>query len=398
MFDEKKIFFGPADAEEEKPLEKNTIENDESDMERHELIEKITVAEQALIGYAKFKPGDKVLFLVDEQFADPETVKILKKAAENLGADSEEIVINSGTNMEDIQKKLCEGMVVLKFAKTSGLLKNILDDDLEDYKFKCLNLMDLGSDVFSKDGAISEDAETLGHRLNKMENELEKAVGFRIKSVYGTDLKVGLRLFKERKWFKESGVLENGKWGNLPSCEIFTTPDENNVNGVLVLPSLDSEISDAQGVDDFVKITIRDGVITSIEGGDSASKLRVHLEKDMKNEKEDGGNPLNVLRIAEFAFGANSKARDRVASPEGDYSQKGISTVEAEKRLGTIHLAFGDSKHGEEGSEGFEGAGSHYDFVIPRAGLTVEMYTDESDFKNSRNGRRVISDGGFNLI
>ena len=122
------------------------------------------------------------------------------------------------------------------------------------------------------------------------------------------------------------------------------------------------------------------------------------LAKSSKESAKEGKSPWDAYRIAEIGFGANSKARSTVADSDQPYDYPGISVVEAEKRLGTIHLAFGDAKHGEEGVEGFHGAESHYDFVIPRNSLTVEMFNSESDFENKKNGRKIINDGTINYF
>ena len=199
----------------------------------------------------------------------------------------------------------------------------------------------------------------------------------------------------------EIGIInEPGNWDNIPAGEIFTTPDEFKVNGVLVLPVLESMISQKQGVDEFVRVTFKDGVITSITGGESAKELRQKLDEKMQKEiKEGSGNPLNVLRIAEIGFGARKNARPAAADPEKGWEHPATATVEAEKRFGTIHLAIGDPKHGEEGTEGFaEDVVSHYDFVIPRNGLTVEMFTNERDWKEKKNSERVIDRGGLNFF
>jgi hypothetical protein len=108
-------------------------------------------------------------------------------------------------------------------------------------------------------------------------------------------------------------------------------------------------------------------------------------------------NPYNAYRIAEIAFGANSRARS-VIDDDGAYDQPGVPTIEREKRLGTMHLALGSSNHGEEGTEGFYKAVSHLDFVIPRNGLTVEMFTNQNQVRKNRGGKKLIDEGRFNLV
>ncbi|MCX6796082.1 MAG: hypothetical protein NTW06_01135 [Candidatus Falkowbacteria bacterium] len=64
-----------------------------------------------------------------------------------------------------------------------------------------------------------------------------------------------------------------------------------------------------------------------------------------------------------------------------------------------MHIAFGSAGHGEEEANGFhQDVDAHHDFVLPRHGLTVEMFTSEKDYDTKKNGRRIISEGGFNLL
>lgn len=311
------------------------------------------------------------------------------KAEEISGKVKEKITELSFTDGSiSASKNINKELLIIKLSETIPAIEKVYDEWLKEYQYRVLSVPWLTPESFEDGGAISEDPEAIEWRLNKMENELNKAEGFHITSAYGTDLTVGLRSLKERRWAKETGILEKGQWGNLPVGEIYTTPDEKNVNGVLMLPVMDSYVSPNQGVDEFIKVTVRDGVIVSIEGGESSKQFREYLEKQMQSDVDDKNNPWNTRRIAEIAFGANSKARSMALDESKPYSTKGASTVEGEKRLGTIHLAFGDSKHGEEGVEGFETSHSHLDFVIPRNGLSVEMFQAEEDVKSRKNDSR----------
>lgn len=379
--------------------EKISFENQMDERAETPSLESIEVAEKSLKNLLKLKPEEKILFLKDKK-TNPEVTLILEEAVKKIGSESQEILLDKQTKREEIQELLKKFKVIIDVSrKMYPAIEDLCDKDIVEYGNRLLSLIDLGSDAFKKDGALDENLEDLEYRLNKMEAVLKDAKGFHITSNYGTDLEIGLRSSHERQWSKDSGVLDKpGQWGNLLGGEIFTTPDERTMNGTLVLPVLESTITTDQGVDEFVRVNVKNGIITSIEGGKSAKKLRSDLEKDMRDEAKESGQPLNVLRVAEIAFGANSKARSTVSDPEKPYNFPGVSVIEAEKRLGTMHFAFGDSKHGEEGTEGFETATSHYDFVIPRNGLTVEMFTSEDDWKKKNNGKKLISNGGLNFF
>lgn len=360
--------------------------------------ESIEIAENSLRDFLKLKPEENVLLLMDKK-TNAETSQILEKAVGEIGSRLNNLFLDKQVTRKQIKELLKDNQVVIDVSAESCKATEDIYDDIEETGSRLLALYDLSPEAFSKEGALAEPLKDIEYRLGKMESILEEAVGFRITSRYGTDLELALRPFKERRWAKDTGVIDQpGQWDNLPGGEIYTTPDERKVNGVLVLPVLESMTVPGQGVDEFVRLTIKDGVITSIQGGESAEKLRKKFNEVAKDDAEEGKNPLTVYRIAEIGFGANSKARTTVLDPSKPYDYPGVSIVETEKRYGTMHLAFGDAQHGEEGVDGFEEAGIHCDFVLPRNGLTVEMFTHEDDFKKKTNGRKVISEGNLSFF
>lgn len=161
-----------------------------------------------------------------------------------------------------------------------------------------------------------------------------------------------------------------------------------------MLPVLQDEVTREQGVDEFVRLTIRGGKIAKIDGGKSAEKLRKYLQKHSKREDD----PLSVVQCSEIAFGANAKARSKALGPSESYKKAGSSVLEAEKRLGTMHIAFGNSKHGEPGTEGHTESNVHIDFVIPRSGLSVTMFKTAADFARKKNGEKLIDEGRWRFI
>jgi leucyl aminopeptidase (aminopeptidase T) len=361
--------------------------------------ELVANAKKTLEEFLGLKPEERLLFLTDKS-TNPDFLTVLKKAVDEIKCASEEKKIAGKIKKAEYEQLMSDKTLVFDLAENSEKMTERFYDDLEeDCSYRLVNMWGLGPDSFEKEGAMTEPLTELEKRLGKMEALLKEVAGFKITSSYGTNLEAPLRPFNERRWYKDSGVVkESGEWDNLPGGEIFTTPDERFVNGLLVVPAIDSQIAKEQGVDEFVRITIRNGKISSILGGRSAEILRKRMAEEAKAQAKEGEDPLNVFQIAEIAFGANSKARSTVKDPEQPYNFPGVSVVEAEKRFGTMHLAFGSSKHGNEGTEGFEDAVSHFDFVIPRNGLTVETFSSERDWQKKSNGRKIISEGGINFF
>ncbi len=349
-------------------------------------------AEKLLLGFGELKPHEGVLIFNDPSGMEPAVLQVLKCALADLGNPYTVLdVSDATTEPETVPPHLKNhsfiwsswGMDEAKLPIGDLILK------LKESGCRMAYCPGFKADSLDEGGAATEDRHELETRLDRMETRLKNSVGLRIQTSYGTDLKMALKQGK-RSWFKELGnIALGGEWGNFPSGEVFTTPDEEKVEGTLVLPFLHRDIIQGQGVDEFVHLTIRGGKIAKIDGGKAADAYREFLKKRSTHETD----PLSVINCAEIAFGANSKARTTVVNPEGHYSEVGIPTLEAEKRLGTIHIAFGNSQHGSEGTDGHTYGNTHVDFVIPRQGLTVTSYENAEDFRRQKNGRRLIDQG-----
>lgn len=359
-----------------------------------------TRMENAAMFFDKFmhiEGGEKVLFLSheDQENTDPELITTLKSSLEQKGIEYTELVTNEETETEEVTKLLSEHKVIWS---SCGWDQTDIDfyqlvDTIEETGARMEDAAGLTAEALDADGMLSESKEVLEGRLERMHKVLKESVGFRITSSYGTDLTVGLRPDRDRKWAWVTGEVDEGEWDN-PGAEIFTTPDERKTEGVLVLPVLQDEITREQGVDEYVRVTFHEGKIVKIDGGESAEKLRKYLE-EMSQEEDD---PLSVVRCSELAFGGSEFARSKVADPALSYKHHGVSVLEAEKRLGTMHVAIGSAQHGIEGASGEIESNVHVDFVLPRNELTVRAFYSDDDFRRNENGRKLIDEGRWNLI
>lgn len=343
-------------------------------------------------------PGEKVLLLTDTdpQSTDRELIETFKAQLTNQGTEFTELAANKKTTTEEVADLFKDHSVVWASCDwaSTGIDFYALVDKLESSGARMADSGGVEASALDEDGALAERLDVMEMRLDKMETRLREVCGFHIRTSYGTDLKVKLRPLGERKWEKDPGIIYAGSWDNVPGGEIYTTPDEERVEGTLVLPVLQDEVVREQGVDALVHLTIRGGKIARIDGGESAEKLRKYLESWSKSQDD----PESVVQCAEIAFGANAKARSSVRDPKGSYADPKVSVLEAEKRLGTMHLAFGSSKHGEPGTEGHTESDVHLDFVIPRAGLSVTAFKSENDFSRGKNGERLIDEGRWLFI
>lgn len=346
--------------------------------------------------YLEVRSGQRVLFITDDTPAtDRRFITALQQVLHANGIACDELTITEQTTRRQMLAKMNKADVL--WSATNFDIEPVEWDEIveraEERKQRFAHCPGACLENLQEGGAFTEGRNVLIARMAKMVNRLRGVNGFHITSSYGTDLWVRMKP-EARRWCALDGVIRPGTWGNLPEGEVFTTPDEEHVDGILVLPVLADEVTSEQGVDQLVRLTIHRGQVVRIDGGKSAEKLRRYLIKNAKEAKKD---PRAVLQCAEIAFGANSRARS-IAHSDGAFKMQGYSTLEMEKRLGTMHLAFGDAQHGEAGTEGHTEADTHLDFVLPRHGLTVTAFRSQDDFERRQNGDNLITKGSWGLL
>jgi aminopeptidase len=138
----------------------------------------------------------------------------------------------------------------------------------------------------------------------------------RVTSPAGTDLRATVTGREPVAW--RTGIcLSPGEVSALPGGEVSLPPVEGTAEGIVVWERVASDLG---GLDEPVRIEVREGRAIDIEGGISAARLReiVAAVRDADN-------------IGEIGIGLNRVARI------------GDEITEAKKAFGTVHVALGDS-------------------------------------------------------
>lgn len=187
---------------------------------------------------------------------------------------------------------------------------------------------------------LSADYKQIAQKSEKLATLLTQAKTARLTSPAGTDL----TLFLEgRAALADTGELTKpGSFGNLPAGEAFIAPVEGKAQGVLVI---DGCLADVE-LDAPITVTIKDGEITDIQGGAAASVFAQQIAAVGKSARV----------VAELGIGTNEKA-----IVDSD-------VLEAEKVLGTCHIAFGDNA----GFGGNNEAPFHSDGVVLQPTLSLD--------------------------
>jgi leucyl aminopeptidase (aminopeptidase T) len=157
----------------------------------------------------------------------------------------------------------------------------------------------------------------------------------------------------------DDGLLTDaGSFGNLPAGEVYLAPLEGTSKGELVL-----EYAPTRKLAGPVRLVVKDGNVVDVIGDEPhAGRLRKAFEE----------NPL-TRNIAELGIGTN----DRASCPD--------NILEAEKILGTVHVALGDNS----GFGGRVQVPFHEDYIFYHPTLKAIM-ADGSERLLLDNGRLLV--------
>lgn len=188
--------------------------------------------------------------------------------------------------------------------------------------------------------SMTVDWQALAVRTSRLVEAVNRAVWVYVECPNGTVMHI---CKKGRHAEGDDGLLTaDGAFGNLPAGEAYLAPLEGESHGTMVI-----EWGPTAKLESPLTLTIADGKVVRIDGNDP---LRQRLEAKFAE------NP-NCRNLAELGIGTNDKA----SRPD--------NVLEAEKILGTIHLALGDNT----GFGGTVAAPFHEDYVFYQPTLTLVM-------------------------
>lgn len=192
-------------------------------------------------------------------------------------------------------------------------------------------------DMFS--GPMDVDWNVIARRSEYTAGLITRADAVVMRCPLGTDIRIGL---KGREGHADTGILTaKGSFGNLPAGEVYIAPVEGTSRGTMVL-----KYSTTRKLDPPVTLTVKEGRVMDMAGDPQFLKYL----GDVFRRSPDAAN------IAELGIGTNDKA----SRPD--------NILEAEKILGTTHIALGDnSAFGGNTSVSF-----HEDYVFFSPTLILE--------------------------
>jgi len=176
----------------------------------------------------------------------------------------------------------------------------------------------------------------------KLIQALNGTIKVKITNPSGTSLSLDV---KGREFYTDTRIdWKTMKWMNLPTGEVIVAPVENSLNGKLVC---DMAIGGIGPLKTPLEINAKNGKAEKTASKDQNVLRRV-------NETFATDEWSNI--VGEFAFGINPKAR---------FTEE---FLEAEKMLGTIHIAFG---HNTDMPGGKNASKNHMDLLVSKPTVKV---------------------------
>jgi leucyl aminopeptidase (aminopeptidase T) len=172
-------------------------------------------------------------------------------------------------------------------------------------------------------GAMTADYHAIRTVAERLAARLRRAEWVHVTSPAGTDVTVMVKGREPRGWV--TGIVRHpGEVSAYPGGEVSFPPVEGRSHGVIVFERV---MTDLGPLAETITVTLEDGLAARIEGGADAHRLRRLI---------DGVS--GATNIGELGIGLNPVARVT------------DDITETKKRIGTAHLALGDSAGGYGGT------------------------------------------------
>jgi leucyl aminopeptidase (aminopeptidase T) len=288
-------------------------------------IELARTAHRVIADYMAVKPGERVLIVVDTR-TSPTIPEALAAAAHAIGGDPVIAMMTprarSGTEPPDaVAAAMTRSDVVI--AACSRSMYHVEAKN----QAKQAGARGVFNAPFEEDGwingAMTADFLEIRKVAERLRDRLARGKVAHVTSPAGTDVTMVIEGRKPVGWL--TAVCRNrGEVSAFPGGEVSLPPLEGTTEGRIVIEHIMTDIGRLATPITWV---VEKGQAVRFEGGAEARALEAHIE-----------GIANARNIAELGIGLNPKSR----------LTGGITEVK--KRLGTAHMALGDSAAGYGGA------------------------------------------------
>lgn len=307
-------------------------------------VELAAIAHRVMASYLGVKAGERVLIVTDTR-TSPSLPIALSGQALALGAEPVVTLMaprsHSGVEPpEPVSAAMFEADVVVSVASTSMYHTEAKGAAQRKGVRGCFNAPS-GEDAWVR-GAMTADFLKVREVSERLADRLRGRRTIRVTSPAGTDLAASIEGREPKGWL--TGICRNpGEVSAYPGGEVSLPPVEGTARGRVVIEHV---MTDLGLLSSPITWIVEGGQVVAIEDGPDARRLEVHVE-----------GVTNARNIGEIGIGMNPAAR--LTS----------DITESKKKLGTAHVAMGDSA-GEYG--GTVVSDVHLDGMVLDATIEVD--------------------------
>ncbi len=252
--------------------------------------------------------------------------KLVMQDIKNRGHQADDDVINSLETLED------GSVLIITASDKLGALEDLGKSFRKlcvKKNFRFVSAMSLGDLSTSQTDAVISAIDINYKPLQTQQEMIKQAITggeeIHVTTSAGTDFHYNV---KGMKAVSSDGIYTvPGSGGNLPAGEVFVPINGKRAEGKVVIDGSSRTHKHTLIIKDPITLTIEDGSVVQIEGGDEAKKLESTLNWAASKSK----HPNSVRRVGELGIGMNPKA-----------SIIGSMVVD-EKTLGTAHIGLGSN-------------------------------------------------------
>lgn len=307
-------------------------------------VELAAIAHRVMASYLGVKAGERVLIVTDTRTSSSLPMALGGQALA-LGAEPVVTIMaprsRSGVEPpEPVAAAMLEADVVVSVASTSMYHTEAKGAAQRKGVRGCFNAPS-GEDAWIR-GAMTADFLKVREVSERLADRLRGRKTIRVTSPAGTDLVASIEGREPKGWL--TGICRNpGEVSAYPGGEVSLPPVEGTARGRVVIEHV---MTDLGLLSSPITWIVEGGQVVAIEDGPDARRLEAHVE-----------GVANARNIGEIGIGMNPAAR--LTS----------DITESKKKLGTAHVAMGDSA-GEYG--GTVVSDVHLDGMVLDATIEVD--------------------------
>jgi len=151
--------------------------------------------------------------------------------------------------------------------------------------------------------SINVDYKPMQLEHDKLRKMLDKTKEVHVTTEKGTDLYYNIKGIESIA--ADGNYALSGQGGNLPAGEVYSAPNGKKAEGKVIIDGSSRNHKNTILVKNPIELTVEEGTVTEIKGGEEAKQI----EKSLEWAESISKYPGSIRRVCELGIGLNPKAK-----------------------------------------------------------------------------------------